>query len=175
MTSDPATQEQLGSSSKLPTRIEPGRAEWEAAGFHFGTQDDTDPLFTHTLLPLGWYQDRGTGPVWKVLRDELQRVRVHLFYEPAPHIRDASMRLLSVAEYVEQALQHDQQVVVDEEWVTRQAIRDLASETAEKLMEEARTLQTGMDGLRSMVEVMDDYQRYRALGIMVSTPEREEE
>lgn len=164
MTSD---QQQLGDANALPTRIEPERADWEALGFHFGKQNETDPIFTHTLLPMGWTQEDGSGLVWKVLRDEQQRARAHAFYEPAPHLRDAHMRLLSVAEYVQWALQHDEPVVADEAWAPRQALVEVAQEATRRLLEEMRTLSTGLDSVKAMVAAMDDFQRYNALAILL--------
>lgn len=163
MTSDDDNQQQLVGTGTLPTRVSGERADWEALGFTFGAQDPADPLFTTTMLPLGWSREHTQQPMWQVLRDEHDRIRARIFYNASPSARHADMHLETLHAYIEDRLGAGEQPVLDETWATPAAVRTECRAAMKRQTDNIRALTGSQDCAGAIADHASWYYRYAAL------------
>lgn len=124
-----AGQRQLVNSQLLPTKLNHDtEADFLALGFTFGDPDPSDPLFRPATLPEGWTRQGSDHSMWSHLLDGLGRKRVAIFYKAAFYDRRALMCLETPLSYLRNALYHDSEVVLDDEWLSVAVVdRELAA------------------------------------------------
>lgn len=86
-------QEELVASTLLPTKLHPGRAEFEALGFKLGAVVEDDPIFQHVELPAGWTRAGTDHAMHSHILDAKGRERASVFYKAAFYDRHAHASL----------------------------------------------------------------------------------
>lgn len=119
-----AGQAQVVHSDRLPTDLHSPREEFEAVGFTFGEPDSHDPMFAPATLPDGWKREGSDHAMWSYIVDQLGRRRASIFYKAAFYDRSAHMGLVTVYGYVGECAYANKPITTDDQWATREAVRD---------------------------------------------------
>lgn len=136
-----AGQRQVVHSACLPTELRSPREEFETLGFTFGQPDPHDPLFTPTTLPDGWKKEASDHDMWSYVLDQHGRRRVGVFYKAAFYDRHADMYLIGLSGYVTDRLCHDEPIVTDDTWATREAVAGALRDAAVRAQKDVDTWQ----------------------------------
>jgi hypothetical protein len=89
-------QNELLASTVLPISLVGKQEAFEALGFTFGPQIESDPLFREATLPNGWKREGSDHDMWSYIVDERGIRRVGVFYKAAFYDRRADMHIENV-------------------------------------------------------------------------------
>lgn len=165
-----AGQAQLVHSDRLPTELHSPREDFEALGFTFGDPDPHDPMFAPATLPDGWKREGSDHAMWSYIVDQHGRRRASIFYKANFYDRSAHMSLTTVYGYVGECAYGNKPIVTDDEWATREAVRDACLARAKSAEESIESWQNiadrrGEDEMsrRYVAEYTAERDKYEAL------------